>query len=352
VDVPGKARAPQRQARIHPDRCIVARARKAQSTERIVAQRQATDKLDDDILWWRHLGISIISEADRVLCPSIDAAKRIRKYVPDSRIIVAPHEEELYRPQRTVRLSPLRPSEPLRVAVLGTLSEHKGGNFFLDCVEIANEVGAPITWDVIGHFLSPSLNARAKQLAKFLNVTGGYGAGDVQRLIDDARPHVLFFPQRWPETYSFTLSEALQTGYPILAPDSKRPPLGDCRQQISMLAAVNEVPSSATSARLIVFTPTADSWARSAALRELPVPSHFRDFSFNRLRRRTPGPSPFSSMNTTPVPAGGCPRAQSYRHRFRFFFAIRRPKPPISSSSMNWIPACSNAAWIRTIVDT
>jgi GT2 family glycosyltransferase/glycosyltransferase involved in cell wall biosynthesis len=176
-------------------------------------------KLGDDILWWRHLGTSIISEADRVLCPSIDAAKRIRKYVPNSRIIVAPHEEELYRPQRTVRLSPLRPSEPLRVAVLGTLSEHKGGNFFLDCVEIANEVGAPITWDVIGHFLSAALTARAKQLAKFFNVTGGYGAGDVQRLITDARPHVLFFPQRWPETYSFTLSEALQTGHPILAPD-------------------------------------------------------------------------------------------------------------------------------------
>jgi hypothetical protein len=51
-----------------PDRCIVAWARKAQSSERIVAQRQATDKLGDDILWWRHLGISIISEADRVCC--------------------------------------------------------------------------------------------------------------------------------------------------------------------------------------------------------------------------------------------------------------------------------------------
>src|SRR5262249_42142448 len=30
-------------------------------------------------------------------------------------------------------------------------------------------------------------------------------------------------------------------------------------------------------------------------------PFHFRDFSFDRLRKRTPGPPPFSSMNSTPA---------------------------------------------------
>ena len=50
-------------------------------------------------------------------------------------------------------------------------------------------------------------------------MTGRYQVDDVARLIDDVGPHVLLFVQRWPETYSFTLSEAFQTGYPILAPD-------------------------------------------------------------------------------------------------------------------------------------
>jgi len=174
--------------------------------------------LGDDILWWRHLGISMIRGADRVLCPSIEAAKRIRKYVPDSRIIVVPHEDELYRPERAVRLSPLRPGDLLRVAVLGTLSEHKGGSFLLDCVKAANENGTPIAWYVVGEFSSSSLKARAKQLKKSLSVTGRYRVDDIPRLIDDVGPHVLLFVQRWPETYSFALSEAFQTGYPILAP--------------------------------------------------------------------------------------------------------------------------------------
>jgi hypothetical protein len=96
----------------------------------MVAQRQATDKLGDDILWWRHLEISIVSEADRVLCPSIDAAKRIRKYVPDSRINVAPHEEELYRPQRTFRLSPLHQASRCASQCSASSANTRVGTFF------------------------------------------------------------------------------------------------------------------------------------------------------------------------------------------------------------------------------
>jgi GT2 family glycosyltransferase len=177
------------------------------------------NKLADDILWWRYQGRTIISGADRVLCPSFDVASRIRRYVPDSRVVVVPHEEELYRPQRAMRLLPIRTGQPLRVAALGVLNEHKGGDFFLDCVEVSSEIGAAIRWEVIGNFRSPALEARAKRLAKFLKVTGAYQPDEITQLIEQAGPHVLLFPQRWPETYSFTLSEALQTGYPILAPD-------------------------------------------------------------------------------------------------------------------------------------
>jgi hypothetical protein len=43
--------------------------------------------------------------------------------------------------------------------------------------------------------------------------------------------------------------------------------------------------------------------------------------------------------------------AANGRHRLRLFFAIRTPMPPSSSSSVNKIPACSKAAWIRTNVE-
>ena len=55
--------------------------------------------------------------------------------------------------------------------------------------------------------------------------------------------------------------------------------------------------------------------------------------------------SPASSANDSPwLQVSRRATNSGLSHRFRFFFAIRRPKPPVSSSSMNWIPACSNAA--------
>jgi hypothetical protein len=52
---------------------------------------------------------------------------------------------------------------------------------------------------------------------------------------------------------------------PFLSMNST-PAASEARRTASSLATVSEVPSSATSARLIVFTPRADSRARSAAL--------------------------------------------------------------------------------------
>jgi hypothetical protein len=123
--------------------------------------------------------------------------------------------------------------------------------------------------------------------------TGGPHRGRTDRR-DEARHH-------YRCGFFFSLSRRRTPGPPPFSSMNSTPEASKARRMAISLAAVNEVPSSATSARLIVFTPRADSRARSAALRELPVASHFRAFSFNRLRRRTPGPSPFSSMNTTPA---------------------------------------------------
>jgi hypothetical protein len=58
-----------------------------------------------------------------------------------------------------------------------------------------------------------------------------------------------------------------------------------------------------------------------------PVPSHFRDFSFDRLRRRTPGPSPFSSMNTTPA-------ASRARRTAKSFATVREVSSSASSARL------------------
>jgi glycosyltransferase involved in cell wall biosynthesis len=175
-------------------------------------------KLSTDILWWRHLGTLLIGDAKRVLCPSFDVAQRIRRYVPNARVIVVPHEEHLYRPEGALHPRPVLAKEPLRVAMLGIMAEHKGGTYLLDCIEAARQRGCEITWHVIGEF-SPAMKPRAEAFDDVLSVTGRYDVTELPQLIEKIAPHLVFFPQRCPETYSYTLSEVFAAGIPLLAPE-------------------------------------------------------------------------------------------------------------------------------------
>ena len=171
-----------------------------------------------DIIWWRERGRALMEGADRVICPSADAADRMQRYAPKARIVAAPHEASLYRPRGgEAQAATLGADEPLRVVALGVLSENKGGAFLLSCVEAAKTSAARISWTVIGELPSP-LDLRAKKLSNVLEVTGAYKSADLSRLISSADPHLIFFPQHIPETYSYTLSEAFSAARPILAP--------------------------------------------------------------------------------------------------------------------------------------
>ena len=170
-----------------------------------------------DIVAWRGFGTSLLRNADRVICPTIDVATRLRRYVPDARIVVAPHEAELYHPAGLAPWRAADPVEQLRVAVIGACAEHKGGAFLLDCIEQARAARSPVSWTAIG-FFPGSLAGRARDFRDVLDVTGPYDGARVGDMIQRTDPHVIFFPQHCVETYSYSLSEALASRRQILAP--------------------------------------------------------------------------------------------------------------------------------------
>ena len=47
--------------------------------------------------------------------------------------------------------------------------------------------------------------------------TGRYEESDLQELIERIDPHLIWFPAPWPETYSYTLSAAIESGRPVVA---------------------------------------------------------------------------------------------------------------------------------------
>lgn len=175
--------------------------------------------LTDDIYAWRSWGRELLDNAAAVHCAVEDVANRISRYAPASRTIVKPLQEPVTRPAPRPPLNMGLPnSGPLRVAVIGHVTNQKGGDFLLDCIDVARTVSAPIEWIVMGSFSGPT-GVRARRMSRLMSVTGTYNPESLGNLIREYAPEVIFFPQRCVETWSFSLTEALDTGLPIVAAD-------------------------------------------------------------------------------------------------------------------------------------
>jgi hypothetical protein len=125
--------------------------------------------------------------------------------------VVVPHEEEI--PTTWTVSRPEFAAPPLRIVLLGVLANHKGARTVAEVAEAA--VPGTIELHLIGH-LEDSFPKPALHLIK---TTGKYHERDLPDLLAEIRPHVLWFASAWPETYSYTLSSAIETGLPIVATD-------------------------------------------------------------------------------------------------------------------------------------
>jgi GT2 family glycosyltransferase/glycosyltransferase involved in cell wall biosynthesis len=157
---------------------------------------------DLDIASWRAALGTLLRGADRVLAPTHDVAQRIARYFPDVEALVLPHPE-----------TPLiEPGRVIRVATLGNLSPEKGLRVVAACAEDARARRLPLAFRIIGSTTEPVPQWPAAPLS----IHGQYADEDLMSLIAAERPDVVWFPAQVPETYSYTLSNALAAGTAIV----------------------------------------------------------------------------------------------------------------------------------------
>jgi O-antigen biosynthesis protein len=153
------------------------------------------------IVEWRSIFYDFLLSAQRVIAPSKDVAARIVKHFPDVSVLVWPHPEP---PVVTLPTS-------TKVAILGALSVVKGLRVVQSVSAYAKQVAPEVTFRLIGHSAEP--------LTSGITATGSYADADLPRLIADERPDVIWFPAQVPETYSYTLTQALTSQCGIVASD-------------------------------------------------------------------------------------------------------------------------------------
>ncbi|MGE4373292.1 MAG: glycosyltransferase [Xanthobacter sp.] len=163
-----------------------------------------------DIISWRLHLRWIFDEAERILCPSRDVMLRLQRMGIEGHMMVVPHQPvtDWRWPDTT---EPLLVGQPLRIAILGTLVAHKGMAAVHNTALAA--MGLPFEFVLIG------ASEPAMELPEgcAYQETGSYKESELQALIRQHAPHVIWFPAMCPETYSYTLTIAIETGLPIIA---------------------------------------------------------------------------------------------------------------------------------------
>ncbi len=163
-----------------------------------------------DITSWRREHAWLFHEADRVICPSEDVRTRLARHGLGERAVVAAHEP-VAAGEWQMTVPPLTKGQKLRVAVLGVLAQQKGAAAVAAVAELPDS--AMLDVRLIG-YPEQELPDAAKRRVR---VTGAYEEGKLAELIAKAAPHVIWFPAQWPETYSYTLTAAIDAGSPIVA---------------------------------------------------------------------------------------------------------------------------------------
>ncbi len=166
-----------------------------------------------DIVEWRAGREQLVRAADAIWVPDADVAERLQRYFPGVGFSVDPHE--------ALNIAPLRPltplagvDTPLRIVVIGAIGKIKGYEVLLACARDAARRRLPLSFSVLGYSMNdtPLMNAG-------VTLSGRYLETEAAQKLAALEPHAVWLPSIWPETYSYTLSLALEAGYPVFAFD-------------------------------------------------------------------------------------------------------------------------------------
>ena len=163
----------------------------------------------ESIQGWRARYRPFVEGAARVFVPSVGVELKMRRYFPAASVILAPHPE----PQDvTIPQIPAWTHRDgnLKVVVLGVLNAIKGADLLEECAIDAARRVLPLEFHLVGYAYRSLSRAGSR-----LTVYGKYRDADLSRLLHDLDPHIAWFPAKWPETYSYTLSAALRNSLPV-----------------------------------------------------------------------------------------------------------------------------------------
>lgn len=162
------------------------------------------EEVGGTVVDWRQFHKTYLQNARQVVTPSQSTRTHVLKYLPIQGIEAIPHPE----PAFTYKPREWDGNLPHRIAILGAIGPHKGSELLFACAKYALSRDLPLHFVVIGY------TDRDEAFAELGNVeiTGAYSSADLPSIVEDSGCTTALFLSVWPETFSYTLSEAWRLG--------------------------------------------------------------------------------------------------------------------------------------------
>lgn len=160
---------------------------------------------------WHGKTCWLLAQASRVIVPSYDVLRRLERFFPELRGVIAAHPEVRRQSSAPTCVAPAPAGLPLRITLMGTIGPHKGAQVLAACAYMSKSEQLPLEFHVIGDV------ADAAQLRELgVKISGSYLNSDLPRLLQECDPHLIWFPAQCPETFSYTLSESFSANLPLV----------------------------------------------------------------------------------------------------------------------------------------
>ncbi len=174
-------------------------------------ERALLERMPDGDVWLEQELRLLASKADRIFLPSARQKRLIAAFLPDLELQVRPPPEAEGGRTLPVEARPSHAAGGFRVLCLGSFTLEKGASVLAAVARLAKSRRMAIDFILLGESLYP-MPGCVRQL-------GRYDEAELQGLISEMSPDILWLPAQCPETWSYTLSAGVDCGLPILASD-------------------------------------------------------------------------------------------------------------------------------------
>lgn len=162
---------------------------------------------------WQHRCSEVLGDCTQIFTPSENAKSVYTAVYPAlaDKIAVAPHGIDLA--ERVTRKGKTEPGQ-LHVAFLGNMAPFKGSRTAYEM--ITQNTDPALHWSIFGISNDEQLSALNRA---DLQQHGGYQRTEITHLLQSAGVDVIVIASHFPESFCYTLSEAVLAGIPVVVTD-------------------------------------------------------------------------------------------------------------------------------------